>query len=118
MVEIKNKNPKIKCYVDGRRETLEPLSIVFNGMMITVEEGFVCDGSSIPRFFWRVTGSPTTGPNLLAGIMHDAVYRYHILPRDLCDKMFYEILLELGKPKWIAWCMWKAVEIFGGKHYK
>ena len=120
MVKISEKNPTIKCYSSGRRELCQDIIIEFNGgIYFKVPKGFECDGSSIPRFFWRVFGSPTTGPNLLAGIVHD--YLYHkgsnFYDRKKCDEIFYEVLVELGKPKVLARGMYYAVRWFGKKHY-
>jgi len=103
--------------VDGRRKTFEEIEFEYSGCRFTIPEGFECDGSSIPRFFWRVVGSPTTGPNLLAGIMHDFLYSERMFNRKLCDQIFYDALVELGKPKFLAWAMYMAVRWCGDSHY-
>ena len=117
MVKLSKKNAKVLCYLDGRRQLLEDIKVVYNDFQFTVPNGYCCDSSSIPRLFWRICGSPTTGPNLLAGIVHDYCYEYQIFDRETCDKIFYEILIELDKPKVIAWSMFKAVRWFGKSHY-
>ena len=118
MISISKHNPMIRCYVDGRRELLEDIDVVFNGIRFTVKTGFTCDGSSVPVFFHRALGSNTTGPNLLSGIIHDNTYRYKFFDRESCDKILYESLILLGKPRWASSLMFWAVRIFGHKAYR
>lgn len=114
---ISNIAPIIKCHLDGTRTLEEEIHFIFRGCLIRIPKGFSCDSSSIPRLFWRVCGAPTTGSNLLAGVIHDYLYSKKVFDRELCDLIFYEALKFLGKPKWIAWIMFKAVRIFGSSHY-
>jgi len=116
-IRISDTAPMVRIYPDETVEVCEEFQVEYNGMQWTVPKGYVCDGSSIPRFFWRVCGAPTTGPNLLPGIIHDHLYGTGLLPRDIADKCFHDALLKLEKPKLIAWAMWKAVRLCGKSHY-
>ena len=39
-----------------------------------VPAGFVCDGASIPRFFWRLCGHPYDKIHIKNGVKHDYAY--------------------------------------------
>jgi len=84
---------------------------------IIVRAGFSSDGATIPRFAWSFVGSPLQGSNRRAGIIHDMLYRYNVLPRIECDKIFYRILRKDGK-RWVtAKLMYWAVRLFSKEHY-
>lgn len=117
MVKVSTKDPVVKCYADGTRELMEDVVVEFNGCIFTVPAG-TCGDSSIPRFAWRVCGAPTTGPNLLAGIIHDRLYDTKLFDRRSCDQVLYEVLVLLKKPVLLAYVMWAAVRLFGGSRYK
>ena len=86
-------------------------------MSISVPKNFKCDGSSIPRFFWRLCGAPRSPSNLRAGILHDYLYANRTYDRKTCDKIFYDALVSTGKNKIIAKLMYTAVRWFGYDHF-
>ena len=117
-IKISPTNPIIRCHVSGTRTLQEGVDVtVGDCSRFTVPREFSCDGSSIPRVFWRLVGSPTTGPNLLAGIVHDYLYRFRVYDRNTCDRIFYTVLIHLGKPRWAARLMYWAVRLVGGRFY-
>lgn len=75
--------------------------------------GSVVNGASIPRFFWRLIGSPLTGKYRLASIPHDVHCDLRERPSREVHAMFYRAMRAAGVcwPK--AWVMWAAVRIFG-----
>ena len=42
-----------------------------------IPKGYCYDGASIPRFFWRVIGSPTDNSFLIAALVHDVLCENH-----------------------------------------
>ncbi len=60
---------------------------------VTVPEGFICDLNSIPRPFWSFA-PPTDFPH--AGIVHDFLYRYKLVPRPEADAVYREALGACG----------------------
>lgn len=81
--------------------------------------GDVVDGASIPRFFWRIIGSPLQGPYRRASVIHD-VY-YHMGPpgsRDEVDLMFYAAMRFEGTGWLLASLMYWAVRSFGWAAWK
>jgi len=85
--------------------------------VIKVPEGYTCNGSSIPRFFWRLCGAPSSPKNIRAGIVHDYIYSTRRYSREECDRLFYAILRHEGKLWIIAKLMYFAVRLFGKSHY-
>jgi len=86
-----------------------------NGHSGAVHAGFVTDGASIPRFFWRFIGTPF-GPYRDAAVVHDDLYNkagQHKLTRKECDEIFYLLMLEIGIRKYTAWMMHKGVRAGG-----
>ena len=83
---------------------------------ITVKEGFITDGASVPRLGWRVVGHPWSS-YLPAAIIHDALYAFHLTTREEADQIFYDLMISIGVSKWKAKIMHKAVRIFGSKPY-
>lgn len=52
---------------------LEPIKIKLScGDIITIPEGFIWDGSSVPRFLWWLL--PPEGDFEIAGLIHDYLY--------------------------------------------
>lgn len=90
-----------------------------SGRGITVPSGFSTDGASIPRWLWSVIGAPWDARYARAAIVHDFLYvqrgatkRNRYTRRD-ADRIFYEIMLDDGVPKWRAWAMWSGVRAGG-----
>lgn len=60
---------------------------------INVEKWFKFDGASIPWVLW-LFWTPMNVQTLLAALVHDYIYRYHITSRKVADEIFNEILLR------------------------
>ena len=86
-------------------------------------KGFVYDGGSIPRFFWRVIGPPFTGKARYAYPIHDVECKR---ARDIAldtdpemgeafrkkaDLTFIEMLEFLGVPWWKRRIMYRGVRL-------
>ena len=48
--------------------------ISYKGEDYLLPAGFMTDGASIPRFLWRVCGTPLKTPRLYAALVHDFIY--------------------------------------------
>ena len=57
-----------------------------------VPKGFVSDGASMPRFFWRFIGHPFAMDYLREAVLHDYFYRTQHIRRKLADKIFFNLL--------------------------
>lgn len=99
---------------DGIRWRVEaPLSFYSSFGVVTVLPGFLTDGTSIPRLFWRLIGCPIRGRYSPAGIIHDGLYHSHLVDKRTADLIFYEALLELEVRGWRSKIIFEAVDKFG-----
>lgn len=83
-------------------------------LQVLVLNGFITDGASIPRAFWRVIGSPFTGKYTASAIIHDALYASELLSRKECDELFLEMLRVEGVGYAKRYAMYWAVRAGGG----
>lgn len=88
------------------------------GRLWVASKGLETDGASIPRFMWRVIGSPFTGKYRRAAIIHDAYYQDpEGRTRKDIDKMFYEAMRSDGVIWLKAQAMYRAVRWFGSENF-
>lgn len=102
-------------------------------LRVLVLSGFYWDGASVPKaFYWFLRRD---GRIRAASLIHDAIYRnspYLVLEaksralwvrgdrpinRETADKIFYNLMIEAGIPKWRADIAYRCVRIFGKKHW-
>jgi hypothetical protein len=89
-----------------------------SGTTYQVLAGFHSDGASIPRVFWRLIGPPLAGRYAPAALIHDGLYASEIIPRDVADDLFLEMMETLGVKSWRRKLMYQAVRIGGGAVWK
>lgn len=88
-----------------------------------VPQGFVTDGASIPRFFWRAVDTPFSPDIITAAIAHDYLFSKDsdkLLQWDFAsaNKLFWEMLMSHGNGKMKANNMLRAIKWFGKGSYK
>jgi hypothetical protein len=77
----------------------------------TVPTGFKTDLASIPRIFWNIL--PPFGKYTEAAVLHDWLYRTHLVPRPDADEVLLEAM-ELGHTGRVTrWVIYIAVRLFG-----
>ncbi|MBS5530192.1 DUF1353 domain-containing protein [bacterium] len=96
----------------------EPLHFECGGDTHEVPTGFISDGMSIPRFFWRLLSPPVDGRTLRASVVHDYLYATGIFSRAEADRLYRKMLIADGYPHWKAWAVWTGVRIGGRNHYR
>ena len=79
-----------------------------------VPAGFLFDGASIPRFLWRLCGSPYDSPRIIAALAHDYLYSSQILERKTADRIYRDMQIALGIASWKAYTEYYALRAFGG----
>ena len=63
---------------------------------------FGSDGFSIPRIVWTLTGLTPFGlKTAFAGIVHDGIFRSHLLPCNIANDILYNILCIPPCPNWV-----------------
>ena len=108
--------PPIVQPIDNKRWSLyQTYSLRVMALFIEVSVGFVFDGGSIPRFFWRLVGHPMQGKGLPAFLIHDALYRARIGDRKTADKIMHRLLRLNGVGRCKSWIIYRAVRAGGRK---
>jgi len=100
-------------------------------LVFLAPKGMRTDGASIPRFFWRVVGSPFTGKYRRAAIFHDAAYKgllrvldstggeiHERLSRVAADGLFLVLMQADGAGWWLSTTVYRAVRLCGGAAWK
>lgn len=91
-------------------------SLTFENVWIkvTVKNGLLSNGASIPQAFWSIIGCPMGGKYVGSAIIHDALYGSHVLTREESDKLFIDMMEHNGVGKIKRNLMYWAVRV-GGK---
>ena len=103
------KNVKAEFLSDGRIRLIRPFE--------DIPRGFVCDGASVPRFFWRFLGHPFDRYHLKPGIRHDRGYAEGKVPRKVLDRRYRRDLKEEGLGLFKRNLEYIGVRLFGRRHY-
>lgn len=82
---------------------------------LVIPEGFETDLASVPRLPIVYLTMGSTGHK--AAVLHDWLYATNMFPREECDSIFYEALLECGLNKIHAYTMFLGVRAGGGAPY-
>ena len=83
------------------------------GLEWEAPKGSVIDGASIPRFFWRVIGSPFVGYYRRPSVIHDVYCETMSRPAQDVHDMFFEAMIADGVEDDKAQRMYQAVNSFG-----
>lgn len=83
------------------------------GQVWEAPQGSLVDGASIPRFFWRVIGSPFVGFYRRPSVIHDVYCVTRTRPWQDVHRMFHEAMLADGVSREKAAAMFDAVWRFG-----
>ena len=110
-------NVKAEWLDDGRKmRLLETITFTDSkGKVWTSEKGRVINGADIPRFFWRVAGSPYVGLHRRPSVLHDIQCEDRTESYKNVHRMFYEAMLAEGMDKHEAKQKYIAVKNFGPK---
>jgi hypothetical protein len=111
MAEVANMSMKIKAEFlkNGNIRLMRPFEFV--------PKGFICDGASVPRFFWRFLGHPFDVHHLRPGVRHDYRYSTGVVPRKDCDRMYRDDLKADGLGFIKRNLEYFGVRLFGASHY-
>lgn len=108
------KSCKVMFIKDNKIELLEEVMLILNNDdNIAVSKGFICDGASIPKFFYRVIGHPFQTKFILAAVIHDYLYATHEYDKNFSDKLFLKLLKQAKVPMWKRQLMYYSVKWFG-----
>jgi hypothetical protein len=82
-----------------------------------VPTGFITDGGSIPRFFWRFIGHPFESEYIARYVEHDHDYQTGRIPRKEADDKLCDGLKADGMGFIKRNLVYFAVRLFGASHY-
>jgi len=86
----------------------------------TAKKGFLFNGASIPKFFWRFVGHPFSSKYVRSAVIHDILCESEVIPREDTDKLFKEMLKKDRVEGWKVPLMYRAVRgsalVTGSKH--
>lgn len=102
---------KLKRLSSNKWQLLEPWSY----SNLTIPEGFITDGASVPRLFWWIA-SPS-GDLFEASVVHDYMYSNSINSKRDADKMFKIVANYYGANKLRIFLAYNMVKIFGKGNY-
>ena len=99
--------------------TLEPISFTGNdGQRHTIPAGYVSDGASVPRFFWRILSPSIDGRTLVSSIIHDYEYENGIGTRGGADYDYAVRLYENNYGLIKSSLTYIGVRVGGGSHWR
>lgn len=105
---------------DGAWKLAADWELEYDGETYRLPAGFETDGASIPRFLWRVCGTPLQTPRLYAALVHDYLYgggdKY--ATRADADALFRDIQIALGVSRVKAYIEYYALRLCGASHWK
>jgi hypothetical protein len=85
-----------------------------DGTIYTAPRYFITDLASTP---WLVAPLLQGIEDRACGVIHDMLYCRNELPREVCDALFYEMLLAMGADQRRASLMHLGLRIGGGPRY-
>jgi hypothetical protein len=85
------------------------------GKIWTAPQYSIVDGASIPKFFWRIIGSPFIGHYRRASVIHDVYCVTRSESHHDVHHMFLDAMLADGVPYLKALEMYGAVKVGGPK---
>ena len=88
---------------------------VKHGVKVTAPASMISDGPSVPRapFLYLLFGHR----GKRAAVIHDWLYRNMLFPREICDGIYKEALLDSGKYDLTSNGMYTGVRVGGASSY-
>ena len=120
---------KLLSLRNGREwELIEDYTYERGPILIMVSRGFVYDGASIPRVFWRFIGPPAAGKYAHASLLHDWLYVHQRwlcgdgelvkITRKEADDLMLVVMKEDGVSWWRRNAIHRAVRLGGGRAWR
>ena len=118
--------PVVQFHLNNRDMVLYEdflISFFYNDKMhnITIKEGFIYDGASIPELSWSLIGSPFIGEYRIPALIHDAFYKCAdrgVFSRENVDCIFEALMAQFGEDNTTNFIVYQAVDKFGGSSWE
>ena len=88
---------------------------------VTIPEGFLSDGASVPRLFWRLLSPPIDPVTITPSLVHDYLYVNGArmgMDREEVDRWYANALLDNGYPLWKCLLTFYGVRLGGASHWQ
>ena len=88
---------------------------------VSIPEGFLSDGASVPRLFWRLLSPPIDPVTIAPSLIHDYLYINGSrmgLTRAEVDSWYAYALHENGYPLWKCHLTYYGIRIGGASHWQ
>ena len=105
----------VRLLPNGKAMLLSDFSYENDKVKVTAKAGFIFDGASIPKLFWRAIGHPFSYKLLRPALIHDICYATEYFYRDFSDDLFDEMLDFSGVSEIKENSMHLAVRIGGNE---
>lgn len=104
-------------YGSKRLVLTEPYVFYMENKKMIIPKGFRWNGANIPPVFKPVVGGRFCQQNILPSLIHDYLIdiNWDIDDRDL---RFYQVLLETGRSRKVAYIMYKLVKLYSLVFFK
>ena len=123
MTREKLQQPDVRWVSPKKAELMEDYTYVSNKQILIIKTGFIFDGASIPRIFWSTLGLTPSGIMELPSLIHDYLYSFRgstvsgRLSRKESDKIFLQVMKDVGISKTKRNIAYRAVRWFGGSSW-
>ena len=114
-----NSAGSFKPYGHGRMIVIEHVVITLNiakdiYIGITVPEGFIFDGASIPKFGWLILGPPFEPEFIIPACVHDWICEHAetYADRMIGDTIFFKLLTHEDVKYWKRAIMYALVRLY------
>lgn len=85
------------------------------GYSFIIPKGYTTDFASVPQIFWWLI--PAHCNASMPAVVHDYTCEFGILPRQICDNIFLELLKKENIKKWQYTIMYLYVRALGWIRY-
>jgi hypothetical protein len=100
----------------NKYEVCEDYPFKIDAQVMTIPKGFISDGASIPKAFWKIIGTPFSPSFIEAAIVHDFLISKQYNAKH-SDQMFYDMLVYTGVSIVKARVMYIAIRLFINWYY-
>lgn len=97
--------------------TSAPFDLSDWGINSVIPTGFTSDGMSVPRFFWRWLGPKINKKTVGPSIVHDWLYKTHIVTREEADLWYYKALIHNGYSRIKSSAVYVGLRLCGWTHW-
>ena len=114
-MKFSSKDIEIKVLEDGNVSLLKDFWYIDkNNTEYKANKGFIFDGASIPKSFWRLITHPLNHNIIRSACIHDLLYKTGDYSKEHSDNIFKEMMGQEDRlSKWKQYLVYQAVSKLG-----